>query len=185
MAIIVASTLATDSTLSQNIANLNESQETPKLDNSEIVTSTRKDLSLTSVNESDIPTALTPDEIEEQLETNIENLQEIVPRTYEEANTLLSNRRIRFLLYTHDGKHIMWGFIGNNYFIGQDNLGKRCWGIYGNGVFAGFYNNQFFWGRYRNGNWKAQGLFETNYTYGKYILFPFTNTELTITAISP
>ena len=85
----------------------------------------------------------------------------------------------RFLLYTHDGKHIMWGFVGNGYFVGQDNLGKRCWGIYGNGVFAGFYDGEFFWGKYRCGNWKAIGLFGENYTHGKYILFP------TITATRP
>jgi hypothetical protein len=182
---IITSVLATNLTLSQNITNLNESQETPKLENSKICTLSRKESSPTLINENDVQIAKTPDEIEEQFEKNIENLQETVPRTYEEADSLLCSHRIRFLLYTHDGKHIMWGFVGNNYFVGQDNLGKRCWGIYGNGVFAGFYNSQFFWGRYRSGNWKAEGLFETNYTYGKYILFPTTNTEPTIAATSP
>jgi hypothetical protein len=68
-------------------------------------------------------------------------------------------------MYTSDGKHIMWGFVGNNHFVGTDNLGKRCWRIYGKGVFAGFYDGDFLWGRYRNGNWKTEGLFGENYTH--------------------
>jgi hypothetical protein len=129
------------------------------------------------------------DAAEEPEETDDDNLEgidvnaqrESVPGTYEEADSLIC-KRVRFLLYTHDGKHIMWGFVGNGYFVGQDNLGKRCWGIYGNGVFAGFYDGDFFWGKYRCGNWKATGLFGENYTHGKYILFPTTNIEPTITA---
>jgi hypothetical protein len=113
-------------------------------------------------------------------ETDIENLKERVPETYEETDSRI-RQRTRFLLYTHDGKHIMWGFVGNGYFVGQDNLGKRCWGIYGKGVFAGFYDGEFFWGKYRCGNWKATGLFGENYTHGKYILFPTTNITPAIT----
>jgi hypothetical protein len=109
---------------------------------------------------------------------DVDALRESVPGTYEEADSLIC-KRVRFLLYTHDGKHIMWGFVGDGYFVGQDNLGKRCWGIYGNGVFAGFYDGEFFWGKYRCGNWKAEGLFGENYTHGKYVLFP------SITATSP
>jgi hypothetical protein len=108
-------------------------------------------------------------------ETDVEDLRERVPETYEAADALI-RQRIRFLMYTHDGTHIMWGFVGNGYFVGQDNLGKRCWGIYGNGVFAGFYDGDFFWGKYRCGNWKAEGLFGENYTHGKYILFPSITT---------
>jgi hypothetical protein len=111
-------------------------------------------------------------------------LKEMVPKTYEEADALICVRT-RFLLYTHDGRHIMWGFVGNGYFVGQDNLGKRCWGIYGNNVFAGFYDGDFFWGKYRCGNWKAEGLFGENYTSGKYILFPTTNIAPAITAADP
>ena len=121
------------------------------------------------------------DELEE---TDVEDLKERVPETYEETDSLI-RQRTRFLLYTHDGKHIMWGFVGNGYFVGQDNLGKRCWGIYGKGVFAGFYDGEFFWGKYRCGNWKAQGLFGENYTHGKYILFPTTNITPAITATNP
>jgi hypothetical protein len=117
-------------------------------------------------------------------EREVEDLKESVPETYEETDARIC-RRTRFLLYTHDGKHIMWGFIGNGYFVGQDNLGKHCWGIYGKGVFAGFYDGEFFWGKYRCGNWKAEGLFGENYTHGKYILFPTTNIIPTITATNP
>jgi hypothetical protein len=114
-------------------------------------------------------------------DVDVAELEEKVPRTYEETDAQLVPTRTRFLMYTHDGKHIMWGWVGNGYFVGTDNLGKRCWGIYGNGVFAGFYDGDFFWGRYRNGNWKAEGLFGEKYTYGKYVLFPTP----TLTAATP
>jgi len=115
---------------------------------------------------------------------DVEDLEESVLGTYEETDSRIC-QRTRFLLYTHDGKHIMWGFVGNGYFVGEDNLGKRCWGIYGKGVFAGFYDGEFFWGKYRCGNWKAMGLFGENYTHGKYILFPEINLEPAITATRP
>jgi hypothetical protein len=118
-------------------------------------------------------------------DVDIEELEKRVPRTYEETDAEIVPTRIRFLLYNKDGKYIMWGWVGNGYFVGTDNLGKRCWGIYGNSVFAGFYDGDFFWGRYRNGNWKAEGLFGENYTYGKYILFPTPTLEPAITAAVP
>jgi biopolymer transport protein ExbD len=118
-------------------------------------------------------------------DVNVAELEKTVPRTYEEADARLVPTRTRFLMYTHDGKHIMWGWVGNGYFVGTDNMGKRCWGIYGNGVFAGFYDGDFFWGRYRNGNWKAEGLFGEKYTYGKYVLFPIPTLEPAITAAVP
>ena len=124
------------------------------------------------------------DAVEKLEEMDVEDLEESVLGTYEETDAQIC-RRTRFLLYTHDGKHIMWGFVGNGYFVGEDNLGKRCWGIYGKGVFAGFYDGEFFWGKYRCGNWKAEGLFGENYTHGKYILFPTTNIEPAITATNP
>jgi hypothetical protein len=116
---------------------------------------------------------------------DVAELQKNVPRTYEETDAQLYPTRTRFIMYTQDGKHIMWGFVGNGYFLGTDNLGKRCWGIYGNGVFAGFYDGEFFWGRYRNENWKAEGLFGEKYTYGKYVLFPTPTLEPAITAATP
>jgi len=139
------------------------------------------------------PTSVIPNEVKELPEIDavekleemeVEDLEESVPGTYEETDSRIC-QRTRFLLYTHDGKHIMWGFVGNGYFVGEDNLGKRCWGIYGKGVFAGFYDGEFFWGKYRCGNWKAMGLFGENYTHGKYILFPEINLEPAITATRP
>ncbi len=126
------------------------------------------------------------EELEEIGDANLElgYLKEMVPETYEETDARIC-QRTRFLLYTYDGKHIMWGFVGNGYFVGQDNLGKHCWGIYGNGVFAGFYDGEFFWGKYRCGNWKAEGLFGENYTHGKYILFPTPSIIPAITATDP
>jgi hypothetical protein len=124
------------------------------------------------------------DETDDLKRIDVDALRESVPGTYEEVDSLVC-KRVRFLLYTHDGKHIMWGFVGDGYFVGKDNLGKRCWGIYGKGVFAGFYDGEFFWGRYRGGNWKAMGLFGENYAHGKYILFPTTNITPEITATYP
>ena len=124
------------------------------------------------------------DAVEKLEEMEVEDLEESVPETYEETDSRIC-QRTRFLLYTHDGKHIMWGFVGNGYFVGEDNLGKHCWGIYGKGIFAGFYDGEFFWGKYRCGNWKAMGLFGENYTHGKYILFPEINLEPAITATCP
>ncbi len=121
---------------------------------------------------------ITPNSVNPDIspEIDVDELKDMVPATYDEADALVPAQRTRFLLYTHDGKHIMWGFVGNGYFVGTDNLGKRCWGIYGNGVFAGFYDGEFFWGRYRSGHWKAEGLFGLNYSHGKYILFPTPST---------
>ena len=124
------------------------------------------------------------DAVEKLEEMEVEDLEESVPGTYEETDSRIC-QRTRFLLYTHDGKHIMWGFVGNGYFVGEDNLGKHCWGIYGKGIFAGFYDGEFFWGKYRCGNWKAMGLFGENYTHGKYMLFPEINLEPAITATRP
>lgn len=106
-----------------------------------------------------------------QLPKEIEKLKPLIPETPEEAETAIYPSRNRFLMWTHDGVHIMWGSWGNGIFIGTDNIGKRCWGIYGNGIFAGFYNGEFFWGRYYNGAWRAQYLFGLRYSYGKFVLF--------------
>ena len=104
----------------------------------------------------------------------VDELKKTVLETYEETDALILTR-VRFLLYSHDGEHVMWGYVGNGYFVGQDNHGKNCWGIYGKNVFAGFYDGEFFCGKYRCGNWKAIGLFGENYSFGKYILFPTTS----------
>jgi len=119
---------------------------------------------------------------EEQVEDG-EQLRQLVPETLEEAEGSIYPVRSRFLLWTNDGVHIMWGFYGNGRFVGTDNLGKRCWGIYGKGVFAGFYDGKFFWGRYSNGLWKAEYLFGLEASQGKYVLFPAATVASDITAI--
>ncbi|MBN1358888.1 hypothetical protein JW988_09000 [Candidatus Bathyarchaeota archaeon] len=101
-----------------------------------------------------------------------EQLKELTPESFEEAESSICPVRSRFILYTGNGVHVMWGAYGNGRFVGTDNLGNRCWGIYGKGVFAGFYDGEFFWGRYCNGIWKAQYLFGLNYSRGEYVLFP-------------
>lgn len=109
-----------------------------------------------------------------------DSLMEKIPETYEVAAKEMSILPVqkRFLLYSNDGKHVMWGELANGYFKGKDNHGKYTWGIYGNDVFAGFYDGKFFWGRYRNGNWVAYGLFNMRSIRGKYIVFPTITTQL-------
>jgi hypothetical protein len=112
-----------------------------------------------------------------------EQLKAIAPATPEEAESSIYPIRNRFLMWTNDGMHIMWGIYGNGRFVGTDNLGKRCWGIYGRGVFAGFYDGEFFWGKYYNGTWKAEYLFGLEHSQGKYVLFP--SLAITGNAASP
>ena len=189
--VMATSVLASNATLAKNtdaskeLVATAESVTPEKLDNA-------REISPASVIPKQVEELPETDAAEKREETGDDNLEEIdvdalretVPETYEEADSLVCTR-VRFLLYTHDGEHIMWGFVGDGYFVGQDNLGKRCWGIYGNGVFAGFYDGEFFWGKYRCGNWKAEGLFGEDYAYGKYILFPTRNTDPSVTAIRP
>ncbi len=183
MGIMATSVLASDLTLAKNTSVSKELQVTAESAAPEKLVQV-SDLSPASVIADDSQNSVIPDEVEELPEIDVENLRETVPRTYEETDVQLSTQRIRFLLYTHDGKHVMWGF-GNGYFVGTDNLGKRCWGIYGNGVFAGLYDGEFFWGRYRSGNWNAEGLFGANYAHGKYILFSTADIAPAITATNP
>jgi hypothetical protein len=112
---------------------------------------------------------------------DVEKLKELTPATIEEAEASIYPIRNRFLMWTHDGVHIMWGVYGNGRFVGTDNLGKRCWGIYGRGIFAGFYDGEFFWGKYDSGMWKAQYLFGLENSYGKYVTFP----QPTVTSTVP
>ena len=110
-----------------------------------------------------------------------EQLKKLIPVTIAEAEKNIYPIRTRFLMWTRDGLHIMWGIYGKGHFVGTDNLGKQCWGIYGRGVFAGFYDGEFFWGKYVNGAWKAQYLFGLASSYGKYVTFP----QITVASISP
>ncbi len=101
-----------------------------------------------------------------------EKLKSLIPPTPEEAESQIVPVRNRFLLWTYDLKHIMWGTYGNGFFVGTDNLGTRAWGIYRQGVFAGFSDGRFFYGRYYNSSWKARGLFGEASTYGRYVIAP-------------
>jgi len=181
--IMATSVLASNTTLARNT---DVSKEL--LPTAESVTPERlgpvREISPASVIPNEVKELPEIDAVEKLEEMEVEDLEESVPGTYEETDSRIC-QRTRFLLYTHDGKHIMWGFVGNGYFVGEDNLGKHCWGIYGKGIFAGFYDGEFFWGKYRCGNWKAMGLFGENYTHGKYILFPEINLEPAITATRP
>jgi hypothetical protein len=124
-------------------------------------------LEATETTTSDDSVIISPEQAE-----NTEQLKALAPATPEEAERGIYPVRSRFLLWTSDGVHIMWGIYGNGRFVGTDNLGKRCWGIYGKGVFAGFYNGDFFWGKYDNGAWKAQYLFGLENSRGSYLTFP-------------
>ena len=185
MGVMATSVLASDLTSAKNIVVSKELQATAKSVTPERLVSVKPYDSLASETTDEVSIYPIPVEIGSIPEVNEENLRDALPNTYEEAETRVSTLRTRFLLYTHDGTHIMWGVVGNNYFVGSDNLGKRCWGIYGNGVFAGFYDGEFFWGNYRGGNWKAEGLFGQNYAHGKYILFPTSEIASAITAADP
>jgi hypothetical protein len=108
----------------------------------------------------------------EQIPLEVEELRKKIPATFEEANAFIPARRNKYLMWTHDLAHVMWGVYGGGHFVGTDNLGKHAWGIYGNGYFAGFYDEHFFWGKYSNTEWKAQGLFGMRSCYGRYTLAP-------------
>jgi hypothetical protein len=110
---------------------------------------------------------ISPEQVEDK-----EQLKQLAPAIPEEAESNIYPVRNRFLMWTSDGVHIMWGIYGNGRFVGTDNLGKRCWGIYGKGVFAGFYDGEFFWGKYSNGAWKAEYLFGLENSRGSFVLFP-------------
>ena len=179
--IIATSVLASNPIFSNNAAVSNQLQAVNNVEISEEPVSL-KEYTLASVNTDDslIPTVSVEDG---ETEIDVDNIRDVVPNTFEETDEKISIRRTRFLLYTNDGKYIMWGYVGNNHFVGTDNLGNRCWGIYGKGVFAGFYDGKFFWGKYRSGSWKAEGLFGLNAAEGKYILFPTPDITPAISAV--
>jgi len=101
-------------------------------------------------------------------------VKENVPSSYSDAEKKVSILPVpvKYLMWTNDGNHIMWGKFGRGYFVGTDNMGKTAWGIYYGGVFAGFYDGNFFSGKYSRSDWKAENLFGEKYSYGKYITFP-------------
>jgi hypothetical protein len=112
-------------------------------------------------------------ELPSQLPAEVERLKKLLPKTLAEAEAEIIPLRNRFLMWTNDLEHIMWGNYRNHVFIGKDNHGKRAWGLYGNGYFVGIYDGtEFFWGKYNNGYWKAHNLFGEEETWGKYVLSP-------------
>jgi len=115
----------------------------------------------------------------EEMPDEAEELRKAVPSDYEEAEAQVRPLTNRFLMWTHDLEHIMWGYYRNGFFVGTDNLGKRSWGIYGNGFFAGFYDGEFFWGKYNNGIWKAVDLFGEKLTHGRFVVYPRATVQAT------
>ena len=101
------------------------------------------------------------------------SIKEYLPDTKEAADkkVQLAEKVNRFILWTSDGENVMWGTYGNNYFTGEDNNGKETWGIYQKGFFAGFYDGEFFYGRYNGFKWKTHGLFEEE-AQGGLAVFP-------------
>jgi hypothetical protein len=104
---------------------------------------------------------------------DLDKLAELVPTTPEDAESKIPPRGGRFILWTHDGVHVVWGRYGNGFFVGTDNQGIRIWGIYYQNTFAGFYGDQLFWGRYCHGRWIAVNLFNQHMATGEYRLFPY------------
>ena len=108
-----------------------------------------------------------------QIPAEVERLRKLIPKTIAEAEAEILPLRNRFLMWTNDLNHIMWGNYRNNIFVGKDNQGNRAWGLYGNGYFVGIYDGtDFFWGKYNNGQWKAHNLFGEDGTWGKHVLSP-------------
>lgn len=109
-------------------------------------------------------------------EQEISELKADMPDNVEAVEAQLEEVDIqpnRYLLWTNDGVHIMWGKFANGYFIGEDNEGNKAWGIYQNGIWAGFYDgDQFFYGKYSRGRWVAHGLFGMRTSSGRFITFP-------------
>jgi hypothetical protein len=178
--VMATSVLATNTTLAKNAVVSKDLQATAKPETADSLTAVRERLTATirtnesadTPNADDASVSVARNQTSGVKKVDLDGLRDAVPSTYEETDAKVSTQRVRFLLYTSDGKHVMWGFVGNGYVVGTDNNGKRCWGIYGNNVFAGFYDGEFFWGKYRSSNWKAEGLFGLNSARGKYILFP-------------
>jgi hypothetical protein len=130
--------------------------------------------SVTTVKSSPITVEIANNEVVLPIEVpaEVERLKKLIPRTIAEAEVEVLPLRNRFLMWTCDLEHIMWGNYRNNIFVGKDNQGEHVWGLFGNGYFAGIYNGEFFWGKYSNGHWKAKGLFGEDETWGKYVVSP-------------
>jgi hypothetical protein len=126
-----------------------------------------------------------------------EDLHPLVPQTYEEAKANIIAYNGKYILWTIDGSHIMWGEFGYQtskcgnsecdptksyclmkcsgegygYFIGQDDLGNEAWGVFNKRNFAGIYNGEPFSGNWNEKKWTASGLFGLDKASGSYVTF--------------
>ena len=107
-----------------------------------------------------------------QVPPEVEELRGRLPATFHDAKAQITYPANRFLLWTHDLQHVLWGHYQRHVFIGWDNLGRLAWGLYGKGYFVGRYDGAVFWGRYHEGRWKASGLFDEDATWGRYLVAP-------------
>lgn len=169
LGIVLVNTAAATSLITFSEASINESVSTMQLNvlgaqPDSITTFTPIETAQHLENKLTLPTKL-PDEVKQ--------LREKLYSSFKEAESRIKYPSDRFLLWTHDLRHVMWGHYQNNIFVGQDNLGRKAWGIYGNGYFVGRYGETtFFWGRYQEGFWKAKGLFDEEESWGKYLTAP-------------
>ncbi|OGI14996.1 hypothetical protein A3K63_03155 [Candidatus Micrarchaeota archaeon RBG_16_49_10] len=110
-------------------------------------------------------------------------LKEMVPESYDKALELVEPpdavaKPNRFILWTNDGQNVMWGKYGNGFFVGEDNTGKKAWGVYHKGIFMGFYDGKEFKGEYGGPRlkrffwWRADGLFGLKDGKGGILTFP-------------
>ena len=111
-------------------------------------------------------------EVSTDIPMAVKDLLPQIPEDFETVEAEVRPFRNRFLMWTIDLKHVMWGHYGNGFFIGTDNHGNRAWGVYRRGLFAGFYEGKLFYGKYRQGCWKARGLFGEPTSFGRYVLSP-------------
>ncbi|MBT8172161.1 hypothetical protein KJN74_04760, partial [Candidatus Bathyarchaeota archaeon] len=135
--IMATSVLALNLTLGEKTDVKNDLQTILEIDAVKTVVS-KREITAVPVDTNDPSVTVIPVGNADIQDVDVDNIRELVPDTYDESDGRVI-QRTRFLLYTNDGKHVMWGYVGNGHFVGTDNLGKRCWGIYGKGVFAGFY----------------------------------------------
>jgi hypothetical protein len=101
----------------------------------------------------------------------IQGLANQTPTIYSDAENALPSTAGKFLIWTNDGEHIMWGKYGGGYFVGTDNNGKQAWGAYNKTRFAGVRDGVSFTGKVSHGQWKAENLFGLNSTQGSIKLF--------------
>ncbi|HLC64662.1 MAG TPA: hypothetical protein VJI46_00895 [Candidatus Nanoarchaeia archaeon] len=113
-----------------------------------------------------------------------------IPATYDETLELigLTHNPNRYLMWTFDGANVMWGIYRNGYFVGNDNYGKKAWGVYGTNpvimksspsivprfdTFKGYYEEKgnLFEGTIKGANWEAKNLFNRKVSSGRFITF--------------